>query len=225
MHPQERDLVISLFDRLAAQPAAPRDPEAEALIGERARLLPNALYALAQTACLQDLALKQAQARISELERQVAAAPAAASSFLGGATANPWGARPTSVPVTQPTYAPAPMPMPQPSYAPQQQGGWGMPAAGGGFLRGVAGTALGVAGGTLLAEGISSLFSGHHGGLGGLGGFGGSALAAEPARVVENVTVNNYYGDQSADSDSSADAGWQDDGSGTDSDSGGSADF
>lgn len=216
MHPQERELIASVFERLSAQAAAPRDPEAEALIHERARALPDALYLLAQTACLQDIALKQAQARIAELERQAASRPAASGSFLGAA--NPWGAAPTSVPVTQPAaYAPPP----QPAYAPQPQvqPGWGMPQAGGGFLRGVAGTALGVAGGSLLAEGISSLFSGHHTGLGGFGGggFGGNAFAADPARVVENVTVNNYYGDQGDNGSDTTDttdaADWQDDGS------------
>ncbi|MGE5517155.1 MAG: DUF2076 domain-containing protein [Bacteroidota bacterium] len=216
MHPQERDLIATMFDRLAAQPAAPRDPEAEALIHERARALPDALYALAQTACLQDIALKQAQARIAELERQAAAAARpAATSFLGNAAASPWGAAPTSVPVTQPAYAPPPA-----AYAAPQPG-WGMPQAGGGFLRGVAGTVLGVAGGALLAEGVSSLFSGNHGGLGGFGG----AMAAEPVRNVENVTVNNYYGDQSA-ADATTDTDWQDDGSSGDiGGDDGSADF
>lgn len=208
MHPQERDLINSLFDRLTPQAATPRDPEAEALIHERARALPDALYVLAQAACLQDVALKQAQARIAELERQATARPAASGSFLGGAPANPWGAPPTSVPPTSAPYqSQQPAYLPQQAYAPPQQS-WGMPQAGGSFLRGVAGTALGVAGGTLLAEGISNLFGGHHAGFGGsLGGFGG-AFAAEPQRVVENVTVNNYYGDQPA-ADSADDSGWQ----------------
>ena len=51
-------------------------------------------------------------------------------------------------------------------------------------------TAAGVAGGALLFEGIEHMMG------------GGSALAqtpsaAPPTPVVENTTVNNYYGDQS----------------------------
>lgn len=243
MHPQERELISSMFDRLAPQAAAPRDPEAEALIAERARALPNAVYALAQTACLQDIALRQAQARIAELEQQLAARPTAtatatAGSFLGAAPVNPWGAARTSVPPTASPYQPQqPAYAPQPGYAAPPQQSWGMPPAGGGFLRGVAGTALGVAGGALLAEGISSLFSGHHAGFGtGLGGMGlggvGGALAAdharvvEPARVVENVTVNNYYGDgqpaDASDDTGDDDSAWPDDGSGN---TDGSVDF
>ncbi|HTH17704.1 MAG TPA: DUF2076 domain-containing protein [Magnetospirillum sp.] len=228
MHPQERDLIAGVFDRLAASSGTPKDAEADALIRERARALPDPVYTLVQAVCLQEVALRQAQARIAELERQAPPRPAGAG-FLGGAPANPWGASPIpSVPpqpqYQQPQYQQPQYPQPQPpQYAPQPQSApWGM--GGGGFLRGVAGTAMGVAGGTLLAEGISSLFSGHHSGFGGGfggGGFGGGAFGAEPQRVVENVTVNNYYGDQTADdsSDSSADANWQDDGS-TDTDSG-----
>jgi hypothetical protein len=208
MHPQERDLIVSVFDRVAATAGAPKDAEAEALIRDRARTLPDAVYALTQAVCLQEVALRQAQTRIAELERQVVAArPAAPGGFLGAAPNNPWGPPPTSVPPAtsvpsvppQPVQAAAPQYQPQyqpmPQYAQQQQAApWGM-SQGGGFLRGIGGTILGVAGGTLLAEGISSMFSGHHAGLGGLGGLG-SGLAAEAGRVVENVTVNNFYGEQ-----------------------------
>ena len=68
MTPQERQLVDDLFDRLSKVEAAPRDPNANAVISEGLRRAPNAVYALVQTVLLQDEALKRAHARIVELE-------------------------------------------------------------------------------------------------------------------------------------------------------------
>lgn len=198
MTPQERDLIESVFSRLAQTAGAPKDPEALALIAERTRALPDAAYGLVQAVLVQESILKQAQTHIAELEQRLAQAPAAApASFLGAAPANPWAQsapRPSTPPLPQqqqPIYQ-------QPAYAPPQQQAspWGQPAGGGGFLRQAATAAAGVAGGMLVAEGISSLFSGHHGGFGGgfdNAGFGGG-FGGQP-EVVENVVVNNYYGD------------------------------
>src|SRR6266576_1041409 len=68
MTPQERQLVDDLFDRLSKVESAPRDPDAVAAINEGLRKAPNAVYALVQTALLQDEALRRANARIQELE-------------------------------------------------------------------------------------------------------------------------------------------------------------
>ncbi len=68
MTPEERELVIELFDRLATLEDAQRDAEAERLIRDGLRQAPNALYALVQTVLVQDEALKRADARIRELE-------------------------------------------------------------------------------------------------------------------------------------------------------------
>ena len=215
MTPQERDLIESVFSRLAQTAGAPKDPEALALITERVRALPDAAYGLVQAVLVQENILKQAQTHIAELEQRLAQAPAAAApSFLGAAPANPWAqSAPRPAPAQQqPVYQ-------QPTYAqPQQQASpWGQPA-GGGFLRQAATAAAGVAGGMLVAEGISSLFSGHHGGFGGgfdnAGGFGGG----QP-EVVENVVVNNYYGDNADSGVQSADySGGSDDFSSSGSD-------
>jgi uncharacterized protein len=67
MTPEERNLVIGLFDRLAALEDAQRDPEAERLIKNGLRQGPNAFYALVQTVLVQDEALERADARIREL--------------------------------------------------------------------------------------------------------------------------------------------------------------
>src|SRR5262249_60006656 len=68
MTPQERQLVDELFDRLAQLENAPRDPDAERAIADGLRRAPHAVYALVQTALVQDEALKRANARIQELE-------------------------------------------------------------------------------------------------------------------------------------------------------------
>jgi len=71
MTPQERQLMVQLFDRLATLEKSPRDPDAEAMIREGFRRAPNAAYALVQTVLLQDEALKAANAHIEECERQL----------------------------------------------------------------------------------------------------------------------------------------------------------
>jgi len=82
MTPEERDLVIELFDRLAALEDAQRDPDAERLIRDGLRQAPNATYALVQTVLVQDEALKRADARIRELEA-ASEPPPRDTSFLG----------------------------------------------------------------------------------------------------------------------------------------------
>ena len=68
MTPQERQLIDDLFDRLAKLENAPRDSEAMSAIMQGLRNAPNAVYALVQTALVQDEALKRAHDRIQELE-------------------------------------------------------------------------------------------------------------------------------------------------------------
>ncbi|WP_454616873.1 DUF2076 domain-containing protein [Bradyrhizobium cenepequi] len=71
MTPQERQLIDDLFDRLAKLENAPRDPEALAAISEGLRKAPNAVYALVQTALVQDEALKRANDHIQQLEAEL----------------------------------------------------------------------------------------------------------------------------------------------------------
>ena len=83
MTPQEQELVNELFDRLAKLESSPRDPNAERLIADGLRLAPHAVYALVQTALVQDEALKRANARIEELQAQTAGESQQQSGFLG----------------------------------------------------------------------------------------------------------------------------------------------
>jgi uncharacterized protein len=180
MTPQESQLVEDLFDRLAKLETLPRDPAAEQLISEGTQHAPHALYVLVQTALLQDEALKRANARIEELQAQAGNAQPELdqrqTSFLDSVRAAFGGpAQPTqqrgSVPsvragaASQSSYqsqaAPPPNDDPQPSYAPQvPPAGYGAAPFGGGgsFLGTAASTAAGVVGGSLLLDGIRSMF-------------------------------------------------------------------
>src|SRR5690348_9642600 len=67
MTPQEAQLIDDLFNRLANLESAPRDVEAERIIASGLARAPHAVYALVQTALVQDEALRRADARIREL--------------------------------------------------------------------------------------------------------------------------------------------------------------
>jgi uncharacterized protein len=179
MTPQEAQLVSDLFDRLAKLESTPRDAAAERLISDGLRRAPHAVYALAQTALVQDEALKRAGARIEELEAQAANAEPVEqrpASFLDSMreAATGHAASRGSVPNVRP-----PMPGSQSqnlqqgsqSQNFQPQGGQppgyppppGYPGSapvgpGGSFLGNAASTAAGVIGGSLLLNSIRSMF-------------------------------------------------------------------
>ena len=192
MTPQEQQLISQLFQRLSQAPAQEKDPEAEALIQQGLREQPDAPYLLVQTVLIQDMTLTNAQARIAELERELAAAkspqaPRRSTSFLGGLL---HGSVPSAGAASR-----GPEPMPQAQVGPQPQGGWApspmpmqpmmMPSAGSGFLQAAAATALGVVGGELLFQGVHSMFGGHMG-LGGLG----AGMPMQPS--LSETVINNY---------------------------------
>jgi hypothetical protein len=173
MTPDERQLITGLFDRMRGVGPVEKDRDAEALINQSVRQMPDAPYMLVQSVLAQEHALQQADQRLRELEEQVRrleaqaakAGPAASSgSFLGGLFGGPkpeTQAHPVtrgSVPVTgrpstgsggQPMGAPAPSAWGQPAAA--------QPSGGGGFLRSAMATAAGVTGGMLLADSIRSM--------------------------------------------------------------------
>jgi hypothetical protein len=142
MQAEERNLIVTLFERLRPFDDKARDPEAAQLIAQMVARQPAAPYLLTQTVLVQEQALKAAQARIAELEARAGSG----GSFLGSAPViGPWGAKPPS-PVAQAVSPPV-----QPAGLNQ----------GGGFLRSALSTAAGVAGGALLFEGLRDLFGGH----------------------------------------------------------------
>jgi hypothetical protein len=195
MTPEERQMLTALTDRIKAAPAQQRDFEADQMIRDLTLARPDAPYLLAQTVLMQDFALRNAQAQIADLQRQLQAAqqPRGSGSFLGNLfgsspsapsvpTAGPWGQAP------QPTYAPPPTGY---GYQPVVM----QPTQTSGFLRQAATTAAGIAGGALLFEGIESLFAGHpgYGGFGApMGPWGGGEFMPRES-ISETIVNNNYY--------------------------------
>jgi hypothetical protein len=199
MTPQEAQLVDDLFDRLAKLESAPRDAAAERLVSDGLQRAPHAVYALVQTALVQDEALKRANARIEELQAQTADVEAAEqrpTSFLDTMREVVTGraAARGSVPKVRP-----PMPGAQPQKLQsegaqpenfQPQGGYpppppGYPAGapfspGGSFLGNAASTAAGVIGGSLLLNSIRSMFGKEAGSFGSKSSGGAAGDSTSP---------------------------------------------
>lgn len=187
MNSEEQTLIDGLFSRLqqAETDSDPRDAQAEARIKEHLIRQPAAGYFMTQAILVQEAALKsldeqnkqlsqqvqQLQAELQQARSQARAAPPAVS---GGFLSSIFGGsrEPQPAPAQAPSVAPssgggwrepsrssfgAPAQQnfgaPQQNYAPQPA-----PAAASSFLGGALKTAAGVAGGVMLAQGISSLF-------------------------------------------------------------------
>ncbi|KPN87668.1 DUF2076 domain-containing protein [Pseudomonas nunensis] len=171
--------------------SAPRDAQAEARIKEHLTRQPAAGYFMTQAILVQEAAIKsldeqnkqqaqQIQQLQAELQQAKASAPAPSSggflsSIFGGGSRDPQPAPTQSAPPStggwrepaRPSFNSQPPQQnfgapqqnygaPQQNYAPQQQA-----PVGSGFLGGALKTAAGVAGGVMLAQGISSLFHGN----------------------------------------------------------------
>ena len=158
MTPQERELITELFDRLAGLEGKPRDPDAERAISEGLARAPHALYPLVQTVLVQDEALRNADARIRELEGEGAAPQQ--GGFLDSMRDSVWGQRDEqrgSVPSVRPGYRPMEQQPPQYQQPPvPQQGGFG----GGSFLGTAAASAAGMIGGSLLLNSFRGMMGG-----------------------------------------------------------------
>jgi uncharacterized protein len=208
MTPQEEQLLQSLVERVNSTQLQEKDPDADAFLNKNLSSNPDAIYILTQSVLVQNIALDQAKAQITQLQQQVQQGrqPAHASSFLG----NLLGRHdPEPAPAPQPAYVPVQpsgfqpvqqgpfQPQPQyvagqpqylagspgpPQYGPPQ---YGQPS----FLRGAMQTAAGVAAGALAFEGVESILHGFGGGPGyGLGGGMGAGFERP-----EETVINNYY--------------------------------
>ena len=198
MTPQERQLIDDLFDRLAKLESAPRDPEAMSAIMQGLRTAPNSVYALVQTALVQDEALKRAHDRIQQLEATQSGQQTPPGGFLDSmrdaifGQSQPQGQGAGSVPHVRAPDLGGGRPVwnsgqamqqapgqqySQPPYA-QQYGAAQQPAFGGGggsFLGTAAAAAAGVVGGSMLLGGIRSMMGGgNHQAFGDSSGFGSS---------------------------------------------------
>ena len=205
MTPQEQQLLDSLVERVSQTQLQEKDPDAEALLNQGLGSNPDALYIMAQTVLVQNIALDQAKAQVAQLQQQAQQArqqPAHATSFLGSLLGHHDPAPPPPPPYqpVQPVYS-APPPPPPGYGAPSYQQPQFIPAGQPSFLRGAMQTAAGVAAGALAFEGVESVLHGL-GGFGhagyGMGGFGpgmgmmgGGGMGMD--RPIEETVVNNYY--------------------------------
>lgn len=186
MNNEERDMIAGLFDRLRETGLAEKDRDAERLIAQYVRQMPDAPYMLVQTVLIQEHALGEAEARIRDLEQRLAGqgpqAAAGSGSFLGGIRGGSRGAPSAGAsvpsagarraPEPEPGYgrspwggaAQPPMPQaPQMPPMPQQSSGGGF----GGFMRGALTTAAGVAGGMMIGDALKGMMGGSSNPFGG----------------------------------------------------------
>ncbi len=226
MTPEERQLLTTLAERIISTPPQQKDPEADQLLQQLVRERPDTVYILAQTALMQDFALRNAQAQIEQLQRQLSQeqppSERSSGSFLGGFFGGggpQYQTRPSSgsVPGVSPSgtrpsgdYPPPPPGSGYPGYG--SSGPVMQPSQTSGFLRNAATTAAGVAGGALLFQGINSLFSSHHGSL--LGGDFSSMTPTDSLSETavaygddQNVSGSGGDADRDQDSDNNADYG------------------
>ena len=190
MTPQERQLVIDLFERLVALENQPRDPDAEQAIREGLAQAPHAVYALVQSVLVQDEALKQADAHIRELEAALQGGTEGGQprgfldnmrdALFGRDDARAGRDEPRgSVPSVRPGEQPMGVPPQYRSGGGSPWGGGGSWAPGGGgsapapmaqesygrgggsFLGTAAAAAAGMIGGGLLLDGIRGMLGGH----------------------------------------------------------------
>ena len=158
MTPTEREMVADLFDRLAKLENAARDPQADRAIADGLARAPNAIYPLVQTVLVQDQALKDADARIRELEAALGEAPREGG-FLDTMRGAMFGRR------DEPRGS---VPSVRAGAAPVTAGGQSppeRPSVTGSFLGTAAASAVGVIGGALLLDSIRSMTMGRHAAL------------------------------------------------------------
>jgi hypothetical protein len=192
-------MLNSLVERVNATQLSEKDPDAAALLQKGFSTNPDAMYVLAQSVLVQNIALEQAHTQLMQAKEQIdqlqqqVQKPAHATSFLGSLLGHrdpappPQQAyTPQAEPEYQTPYNPPPQGGPQyggpqygqPQYGQPQYGApqyVGAPVGQPSFLRSAAQTAAGVAAGALAFEGVESLLHGGfgHPGMGmGMGGWG-----------------------------------------------------
>ncbi|CAH0295154.1 DUF2076 domain-containing protein [Pseudomonas brassicacearum] len=213
MNSEEQTLIDGLFSRLqqAEKDSAPRDAQAEARIKEHLANQPAAGYFMAQAILVQEAAIKRLDEQNKQLTQQVeqlqaelqqARKQAPTPSGGGGFLSSIFGGSPRdSRPASAPPHSGGGWREPaQPSFNAQPQQGFGAPPgnygapqqapAAGSFLGGALKTAAGVAGGVMLAQGISGLFHGNQ----------------QPQEIVEVIKE-----EPAQPVNDSADNGWGDD--------------
>ncbi len=153
MDDTERQVIDELFGKVkqAESGSVARDPQAEARIREHIVAQPAAPYYMAQAIVIQEQALAASQARIEQLESELAERPAAGGGFLGSLFGGGGSTRPAPAPARRGSVAG--MDPRVAAYTDPRQ------RRGGGFLGGAMQTAMGVAGGLLLGNALMSMLT------------------------------------------------------------------
>lgn len=166
MQNEEQQLIENLFSRLkqAETQSGPRDAGAEQLIKQHLQSQPGAPYYMSQAILIQEAALKKLNAQVTDLENRLAQAQQqqAPQQSSGGFLSSLFGGGSRSAAPQQqqqPAWNSAPQ-QPQQQYAQPQQQYAAPPARGTGVLGGALQTAVGVAGGVVMADMLTSMF--HH---------------------------------------------------------------
>lgn len=208
MNQQDQQAIDELFRYLyqATRRAGTRDAAAEELIQRYVQQAPpGLLYQMAQTLVAQQHTVNELRSQLTAYQRQ-GGAPAGFGGPQGGGYGSGYG---------QPQY--------QQGY---QQGGWQQGRQGGGFLVGAGQLALGIGGGILGAEVLTSIFDG--GGLFGDDrqyddGYQAGFAAGDNEGYRDGTAAGDDYGDQGGGDPGGYDDGGYDDGGGFDD--GGGGDF
>lgn len=163
MQSEEQQLIENLFSRLkqAETQSGPRDAGAEQLIKQHLQNQPGAPYYMSQAILIQEAALKKLNAQVTDLENRLAQAQQqqAPQQSSGGFLSSLFGGGSRPAAQQHPAWG-NPPPQPQQQYAPPQQQSAAPAARGTGFLGGALQTAVGVAGGVVMADMLTSMF--HH---------------------------------------------------------------
>lgn len=194
MDQNERRIIEELFSKLhqAETHSGQRDPDAERLISEAVQLQPASPYYMSQVILVQEQAMQAQNERIQQLEKELAERPAAGSGggFLGGLFGGgaAQGASVSQRPqahagnagASSQSGAAAGRGWSQSGAAPAHNAlagntgrGAAQPGQGGGFMASAMTTAVGVAGGMLMANALTGLFGGNE------------AMAAPPEASAE----------------------------------------
>jgi hypothetical protein len=191
MTPQESQALQNFLGQLTQVRGIQKDPEADAAIARAVSQQPDAPYLLVQRALLQDQALENAKAQITQLRSELQAGRTSSpGSFLDANSA--WGRSAVSPPspeaqspVMQAASGPGPMYGSPPRGA--RPGFLGGGLGGGSFLGNLAATAAGVAGGAFLFQGIQNLM-GHDDK--GTEAHAADHAAAEPASLADTSSMD-----------------------------------
>jgi len=186
MTPEERDQLGRFLQLLEEAQAGPKDPAAQAMIARACARQPDAAYLLVQRVMQLEMAQQASQDEIARLTRVASEAQASAlpPSFFG---TNAWGKKPAqagSAASLPAAAAAASTPAAQPQAA---RSAWGS-----GLLGTVASTAVGVVAGSMLAQGIGSMFANRD---------AGRSPAATDAPPGGGTLVETDYGSRNSDAD------------------------